>query len=112
MLRSSKFYKLIQSNYLKTKNTFHLQSEIKEVKTKKNETEVVTDKGNFQSKRVFNSLYNPEALLNQKNILSSDNTLLDGLLRLINLFSILVRFFSWILIYHKKRKLGFYTFSP
>ena len=66
MLRSSKFYKLIQSNYLKTKNTFHLQSEIKEVKTKKNETEVVTDKGNFQSTRVFNSLYNPEALLNQK----------------------------------------------
>lgn len=66
MLRSSKFYKLIQSNYLKTKNTFHLQSEIKEVKTKKNETEVVTDKGNFQSKRVFNSLYNPEALKNQK----------------------------------------------
>ncbi len=54
MLRSSKFYKLIQSNHLKTKNTFHLQTEIKEIKTKKNETKVITEKGNFQSKRVFN----------------------------------------------------------
>ncbi len=66
MLRSGEFYKLIQNNYLKTKKTFHLQTEIKSIKTKENETEVITKKGNFQSKLVFNSLFNPEPLLNQK----------------------------------------------
>ena len=66
MLRSHKFYKLIQSNHLKSKNTFHLQTEIKDIKTKKSETKVITEEGNFQSKRVFNSLFNPEPLLNQK----------------------------------------------
>ena len=66
MLRSSKFYKLIQSNHLKTKKTFYLQTEIKEIKTKKNETEVITKKGNFQSNKVFNSLFNPEPLFSQK----------------------------------------------
>ena len=66
MLRSHKFYKLIQSNHLESKNTFHLQTEIKDIKTKKSETKVITEEGNFQSKRVFNSLFNPEPLLNQK----------------------------------------------
>ncbi|MDG1250942.1 MAG: lycopene cyclase family protein [Flavobacteriaceae bacterium] len=66
MLRSAGFYQSIQNKYSKLKNTIFLHAEVKNIDSKNIMTEVITSEGKFQSKKVFNSLFDPKPMINQK----------------------------------------------
>ena len=66
MLRSSAFYQSIRNKYSKLKNTIFLHAEVKNIDSKNIMTEVITSEGKFQSKKVFNSLFDPKPMINQK----------------------------------------------
>ena len=66
MLRSAGFYQSIQNKYSKLKNTIFLHVEVKNIDSKNIMTEVITSEGKFQSKKVFNSLFDPKPMINQK----------------------------------------------
>ena len=66
MLRSAVIYENILNKYSNAKNTSFLQAEVKEINSKKTLTEIVTSEGKYQSKKVFNSLFNPKHVMNQK----------------------------------------------
>ena len=66
MLRSAVIYQDILNKYSTAKNTTFLQAEVKNIISKKNLTEIITSEGKFQSKKVFNSLFDPKSMMNQK----------------------------------------------
>tara|TARA_Y100000992_G_scaffold301312_1_gene271900 strand:- start:447 stop:1622 length:1176 start_codon:yes stop_codon:yes gene_type:complete len=66
MLRSAVVYEKILNNYITVKNTTFLKAEVKDIVSKENLTEIITTEGKFQSKKVFNSLFNPKPMMNQK----------------------------------------------
>ena len=66
MLRSAGFYQSIRNKYSKLKNTIFLHAEVKNIDSKNIMTEVITSEGKFQSKKVFNSLFDPKPMINQK----------------------------------------------
>ena len=66
MLRSAAFYQSIRNKYNKLKNTIFLHAEVKNIDSKNIMTEVITSEGKFQSKKVFNSLFDPKPMINQK----------------------------------------------
>lgn len=66
MLRSAAFYQSIRNKYSKLKNTIFLHAEVKNIDSKSIMTEVITSEGKFQSKKVFNSLFDPKPMINQK----------------------------------------------
>lgn len=66
MLRSAGFYQSIRNKYSKLKNTIFLHAEVKNIDSKNIVTEVITSEGKFQSKKVFNSLFDPKPMINQK----------------------------------------------
>lgn len=66
MLRSAGFYQSIRNKYSKLKNTIFLHAEVKNIDSKSIMTEVITSEGKFQSKKVFNSLFDPKPMINQK----------------------------------------------
>ena len=66
MLRSAPFYQSIRNKYSKLKNTIFLHAEVKNIDSKNIMTEVITSEGKFQSKKVFNSLFDPKPMINQK----------------------------------------------
>ena len=66
MLRSAVFYQSIRNKYSKLKNTIFLHAEVKNIDSKNIMTEVITSEGKFQSKKVFNSLFDPKPMINQK----------------------------------------------
>ena len=66
MLRSAAFYQSIRNKYSKLKNTTFLHAEVKNIDSKNIVTEVITSEGKFQSKKVFNSLFDPKPMINQK----------------------------------------------
>ncbi|MDA9602631.1 lycopene cyclase family protein, partial [Flavobacteriaceae bacterium] len=66
MLRSAGFYQSIRNKYSKLKNTIFLHAEVKNIDSKNIMTEVTTSEGKFQSKKVFNSLFDPKPMINQK----------------------------------------------
>ena len=66
MLRSAGFYQSIRNKYSKLKNTIFLHAEVKNIDPKNIMTEVITSEGKFQSKKVFNSLFDPKPMINQK----------------------------------------------
>ena len=66
MLRSAGFYQSIRNKYSKLKNTIFLHAEVKNIDSKNIMTEVISSEGKFQSKKVFNSLFDPKPMINQK----------------------------------------------
>ena len=66
MLRSAGVYQTFYKQAQQAKNITFLQAEVQDVQTLDDFTEIVTSEGKFQSKRVFNSLFNPKLLWNQK----------------------------------------------
>ena len=108
MLRSAVIYQEILNKYSTAKNTTFLQAEVYDIISKENITEIITSEGKFQSKKVFNSLFDPKAMMNQKGILFYISILLVGLLRQKNHHLILVKSFLWILIFLNFKKLDFY----
>ena len=66
MLRSAGVYQTFYKQFKQAENTTFLQAEIQDIRTEGGFTEIVTTQGKFQSKRVFNSLFNPKPLWNQK----------------------------------------------
>ena len=66
MLRSAGFYQSIRNKYSNLKNTIFLHAELKNIDSKSIMTEVITSEGKFQSKKVFNSLFDPKPMINQK----------------------------------------------
>lgn len=66
MLRSAAFCQSIQNKYSKLKNTTFLHAEVKNIDSKNIVTEVITSEGKFQSKKVFNSFFDPKPMINQK----------------------------------------------
>ena len=68
MLRSAAFYQSIRNKYSKLKNTIFLHAEVKNIDSKSIMTEVITSEGKFQSKKVFNSLFDPKPMITQKKI--------------------------------------------
>jgi lycopene beta-cyclase len=66
MLRSAAFYQSIRNKHSKLKNTIFLHAEVKNIDSKNIMTEVITSEGKFQSKKVFNSLFDPKPMINQK----------------------------------------------
>ena len=66
MLRSAAFYQSIRNKYSKLKKTIFLHAEVKNIDSKNIMTEVITSEGKFQSKKVFNSLFDPKPMINQK----------------------------------------------
>ena len=66
MLRSAALYQSIKNKYSKLKNTIFLHAEVKNIDSKNIMTEVITSEGKFQSKKVFNSLFDPKPMINQK----------------------------------------------
>lgn len=66
MLRSKKFYAQYYAELKKNKNITLIKAEIKSFKSEDNSSIVHTDKGSFISKFVFNSIFNPKILYNQK----------------------------------------------
>ncbi len=66
MLRSAVIYQNILDKYITAKNTTFLQAEVKDIVSNENLTEIITSEGKFQSKKVFNSLFDPKPMMNQK----------------------------------------------
>ncbi len=66
MLRSAGIYQTFYKRFKQAENTTFLQAEVQDIQTEGDFTEIVTTEGKFQSKRVFNSLFNPKPLWNQK----------------------------------------------
>ena len=66
MLRSAGFYQSIRNKYSNLKNTIFLHAELKNIDSKNIMTEVITSEGKFQSNKVFNSLFDPKPMINQK----------------------------------------------
>ena len=66
MLRSAGFYQSIRNKYSNLKNTIFLHAELKNIDSKNIMTEVITSEGKFQSKKVFNSLFDTKPMINQK----------------------------------------------
>ena len=66
MLRSKGFYKAIHEKIKSQKNIQYLSAEVTSLKTEGLTSEVITSKGSFSSKNVFNSIFDPSNLYNQK----------------------------------------------
>ncbi|MFQ3341174.1 MAG: lycopene beta-cyclase [Flavobacteriaceae bacterium] len=66
MLRSKRFYEACREKIKSQKNIQYLRAEIIELKTEAVTTNVITNKGSFSSKNVFNSIFDPTALYRQK----------------------------------------------
>jgi lycopene beta-cyclase len=66
MLRSKKFYAQYSAELKNNKNITLIKAKIKNFKSEDNSTIVYTDQGSFISKFVFNSIFNPKTLYNQK----------------------------------------------
>jgi len=66
MLRSKAFYKEIYQKIEAQKQLTLLKAEVLKIKENKSTSVVQTDKGIFESEKVFNSIFNPKALYNQK----------------------------------------------
>ena len=66
MLRSKGFYKACREKIESQKNIQYLSAEITALKTEGNASKVITTEGTFSSKNVFNSVFDPTALYNQK----------------------------------------------
>ena len=66
MLRSAKIYNKVHSQFLnKEDKTIFIQASISNFQSNDNSTLVNTNKGVFESNRVFNSLLDPKPMLNQ-----------------------------------------------
>ncbi len=65
MLRSAGLYKSIRHQCEQAKNITFLQATIENTNPIEEMTEVVTSMGNFRSKRVFNSIFDPKPMWNQ-----------------------------------------------
>jgi len=65
MLRSAGVYKSIREQCEKVQNITYLQATIKKTNPIEEMTEVITSMGNFRSKRVFNSIFDPKPMWNQ-----------------------------------------------
>ncbi|MGY8966178.1 MAG: lycopene cyclase family protein, partial [Flavobacteriales bacterium] len=66
MLRSKGFYKACHEKIESQKNIQYLTAEITSINNEGITSKVITRKGSFSSKNVFNSVFNPTALYNQK----------------------------------------------
>ncbi|MBT7653681.1 MAG: lycopene cyclase [Flavobacteriaceae bacterium] len=66
MLRSKGFYEACHKNIESQKNIQYLSAEVKSLKTEGFTSKVLTSKGSFSSKNVFNSIFDPGALYSQK----------------------------------------------
>ena len=62
MLRSAGVYKSIREQCEKVQNITYLQATIKKTNPIEEMTEVITSMGNFRSKRVFNSIFDPKPM--------------------------------------------------
>jgi len=65
MLRSAGVYKSIREQCEQAQNITYLQATIKKTNPIEDMTEVITSMGNFRSKRVFNSIFDPKPMRNQ-----------------------------------------------
>jgi lycopene beta-cyclase len=66
MLRSKAFYNEIYQKMESHKQLTLLKAEVLNIKENQSTTRVKTDKGTFESEKVFNSIFNPKALYEQK----------------------------------------------
>ncbi|MDG1023533.1 MAG: lycopene cyclase family protein [Flavobacteriaceae bacterium] len=66
MLRSKAFYNEIYQKMESHKQLTLLKAEVLNIKENQSTTRVKTDKGTFESEKVFNSIFNPKALCEQK----------------------------------------------
>ena len=65
MLRSAGVYKSVREQCEAAQNTTLLQATIEKTSPVEEMTEVITSKGNFRSKRVFNSIFDPKPMWKQ-----------------------------------------------
>ena len=66
LLRSKGFYKACYEKIKSQKNIQYLSAKVTTLKTKGLTSEVITSNGSFSSKNVFNSIFDPSNLNNQK----------------------------------------------